>query len=32
MASVLCRCHVHVRMLRAINRVREARIKETAKK
>jgi nicotinate dehydrogenase subunit A len=32
MASVLCRCHVHVRMLRAINRVREARIKETAKR
>lgn len=31
MSSVLCRCHTHVRMLRAINRVREAGTKSAAK-
>jgi nicotinate dehydrogenase subunit A len=32
MSGVLCRCFTHVRMLRAINRVREGRAKEVAAK
>jgi nicotinate dehydrogenase subunit A len=32
MSGVLCRCFTHVRMLRAINRVREGRAKEVAGK
>ena len=32
MSAVLCRCFTHVRMLRAINRVREGRAKEVAGK
>ncbi len=32
MSGVLCRCFTHTRMMRAINRVREARIKEAAAK
>jgi nicotinate dehydrogenase subunit A len=32
LSGVICRCHTHVRMLRAINRVREARVKEMAAK
>ena len=32
MSGVICRCHTHVRMLRAINRVREAHAKELAAK
>jgi nicotinate dehydrogenase subunit A len=32
MSNVLCRCFTHTRMLRAINKVREARAKEVAAK
>lgn len=32
MSGVICRCHTNVRMLRAINRVREAHAKELAAK
>jgi nicotinate dehydrogenase subunit A len=32
MSGVLCRCFTHVRMLRAINRVREGHVKEVAAK
>jgi nicotinate dehydrogenase subunit A len=32
MSGVLCRCFTHVRMLRAIDRVREGRAKEVAAK
>lgn len=32
MSGVLCRCHAHVRMMRAINRVRETRAKKVAMK
>lgn len=32
MSGVLCRCHTHVRMLHAINQVREAHAKQVATK
>jgi nicotinate dehydrogenase subunit A len=32
MSGVLCRCHTHLRMMRAINRVREARVEEAQAK
>lgn len=32
MSGVICRCHTHTRMMRAINRVREAHVKEMAAK